>query len=247
MPAPIEPFPPSPARRTGAIVLIHGAWVGEWCWEPLLAHLRSRRVEAVSLTGHGVRAHEGGPHVTLADHIADVVALVETHDLIDATIVAHSYGGRVATPAIERLGTRVSRVIYLDAHAPLLDGAASPSGHLAAPVDGMLLPGPFPPDPAVFGDEGAAWFRDRLVPHSAVTMTDVDAELPEHVRRCYVYATGETDSPFAVYAAAARRAPDWEYHELDGDHWLMASHPEALARIILDDDHTTTESTEEPA
>lgn len=244
---PAAPFPPSPTRRSGAIVLIHGAWVGEWCWEPLLAPLSTRRVEAVSLTGHGARAHEGGPHVTLDHHVADVVALVETHDLVDVTIVAHSYGGRVATPAIARLGERVSRVIYLDAHAPLLGGAASPSAHLAEPVEGMLPPGPFPPDPAVFGDEGAAWFRARLVPQSGATMVDVDAELPEHVRRCYVFATGEPDSPFAVYAAAARRAADWEYHELDGDHWLMASHPEALARIILTDTTTIETNDREPA
>ena len=38
---------------------------------------------------------------------------------IDATLVGHSYGGRVITKAWPQVATSVRRMIYLDAHAPL--------------------------------------------------------------------------------------------------------------------------------
>ena len=71
-------------------MLVHGAWVGEWSWEPLIPRLTGRRTIAVSLTGHGTRRHHGGPHVTLQDHVDDLVAVFDTHDLMSATLVAHS-------------------------------------------------------------------------------------------------------------------------------------------------------------
>ena len=37
--------------------------------------------------------------MTLGDHVADVVAVFHEHDLVDATLVGHSYGGRVITKA----------------------------------------------------------------------------------------------------------------------------------------------------
>lgn len=237
-PAAPSPLPPPLARRARAVVLVHGAWVGEWCWAPLLPWLErsGRPVHAVSLTGHGARRHQSAPTVTLDDHVADLVGVFDAHDLVDATVVAHSYGGRVATKACQELADRVARIVYLDAHAPLLDGAAAPSTHLPAVVDGMVPVGPFPPDPAVFGPDGVTWFLERAVPQSASTLSaPFHVDLPDAIERCYVFATGVPESPFTRYAEAAAARPDWEYHELPGDHWLMASHPREIAAIALGD------------
>ena len=187
-------LPPPTERRHRAIVLVHGAWVGEWSWSPVLPLLEAsgRVVFAVSLTGHGVRRHESGPHITLEHHVADVTAVFDVHDLSDVTLVGHSYGGRVITAAYD-------------------------------------------PDPEVFGgDEGVAWFRERLVPQSFATFTaPLDGRLPTELPKTYVYATAYSPSRFAGYAAAARDDPAWEYVELNSDHWLMFSHPDDVAAIIL--------------
>ncbi len=52
-------LPPPIARRERAIVLVHGAWVGEWSFTPILPLLEAsgRPVHLVSLTGHGSRRH----------------------------------------------------------------------------------------------------------------------------------------------------------------------------------------------
>lgn len=229
-------FPPP--RRVGAIVLVHGAWVGEWSWAPIMPSLEQsgRMVQAVSLRGHGLRGSESGPHITLADHVDDVVDLVETFDLEDITLVGHSYGGRVITRAWTHLRERIGRLIYLDAHAPLGDAAIRhATGHLES-RDGMIPFARFLPDPEEFGGAQAVdWFVSRVRPQSAATLASAFAvDLPPSLDATYVAAVGEVDSPFAGYAAAAQAAQNWRFVELDASHWLMVARPAEVASIILD-------------
>jgi pimeloyl-ACP methyl ester carboxylesterase len=228
-------LPPPTERRHRAIVLVHGAWVGEWSWSRVLPLLEAsgRPVFAVSLTGHGVRRHESGPHITLDDHVADVSAVLEVHDLYDVTLVGHSYGGRVITAAYERLAERIARLVYLDAHAPLApDSGQTPERVAIAAANGGMFPFQgYDPDPAVVGGaEGVAWFLERVVPQSFATfMAPLEAQLPAELPKTYVFATGY----FSGYSAAARDDPAWDYVELDADHWLMFSRPDEVAEIIL--------------
>ena len=108
------PLPPSAATRDGAIVLVHGAWVGEWCWDPIdPLRASGRRVLAVPLTGHGSRRHQSGPHVSLAAHVDDVVGALESHDLTRVTLVGHSYGGRVITQVAARAPGRIHATVFV--------------------------------------------------------------------------------------------------------------------------------------
>jgi len=232
-------LPPDITRRQAAIVLVHGAWVGEWCWAPVLPRLEAslRPVHAVSLTGHGARRHESGPHVTLATHVADVVGLVETHDLVDVTLVGHSYGGRVITAAYPQLAARIARLVYLDAHAPLAPDTGQSAERVAeAEANGGMLPfSGYDPEPAeVGGPDGVAWFLDRVSLQSFATFTTpIGPPLPDDLAKTYVLASGYAPSRFSQYAEAARQHPSWSYSELAGSHWLMFSHPDEVADIIL--------------
>jgi pimeloyl-ACP methyl ester carboxylesterase len=233
------PLPPPIERRRRAIVLVHGAWVGEWSWSPLLPHLEGhgRSVYAVSLTGHGARSHESGPHVTLADHVADVIGVIETHGLSAVTLVGHSYGGRVITAVHRRIGDRIERLVYLDAHAPLAPDAGQSPERIAeaATGGGMLRFQGYDPDPAeIGGPDGLAWFLDRVMPQSFATFTEpLGPPLPDSVDKTYVFATGYSPTRFGVYAASAAADPAWQYQELAASHWLILTHPAELAEIIL--------------
>lgn len=233
-------FPPPEAERADAIVLVHGAWVGEWSWLPVVPALRrsSRAVHAVSLTGHGSRRHQAGPHITLADHVADVCGVVETHDLVDITLVGHSYGGRVITEASRRLAGRVKSLVFLDAHAPVAPDPGQPAERvrLAEENGGMLPFTGYDPDPSWLGDQAAVdWFLERTVDQSFACFTAPwQAELPPHPAKTYVLATGSESSRFAHYAEAVRNDDRWTCHELDGPHFLMFSHPDEVTAIILD-------------
>lgn len=101
-------------------VLVHGAWVGEWCYDPIIPLLEARghRALAVSLTGFGRKKHLHNPNISILDHIQDVVNFVESHDLDDITLVGHSYGGSVITGVWDQLRAQVSELFYLDAGTP---------------------------------------------------------------------------------------------------------------------------------
>lgn len=235
-------LPPDIASRRHAIVLVHGAWVGEWSWSALLPSLTAsgRPVHAVSLTGHGVRGHQSSPEITLADHVADVVGHVTTHDLVDITLVGHSYGGRVITAAYDALADRIERMVYVDAHAPLApDVGQGPERIAEAERNGGFLHfSGYDPDPDDIGGEaGLTWFLERVRPQSFKTfLVPMTGSLPTHLAKAYVYCSGYGPSRFAAYAANARTADDWEYHELDTDHWPMFNRVDEVARIILGPD-----------
>jgi pimeloyl-ACP methyl ester carboxylesterase len=203
-----------------------------------MAHLRrsGRPVHAVSLTGHGVRRHQAGPEITLSDHVRDVVELIEVMDLVDLTLVGHSYGGRVITRAWSEVRDRVARLVYLDAHAPV--DAHLSAAAIAAPPGrpATVACNEFEPDPAVFGGEaGVRWFTERLVEQSTATLTEsFHVELPESLDKTFVYAAGDQASRFAPYAELARTLPDWRYLELQSSHWMMLAHPAWVADVILD-------------
>lgn len=232
-------FPPCRERRVRPIVLVHGAWVGEWCWEPLIPLLEGsgRRVLTVSLTGHGLRAADAGPHINLDTHAGDVVAAFDTFDLTDATLVAHSYGGRVISKAWPAVADRVERIVYLDAHAPF---ASAVPTQVATPAEeaepAPMIPfGGFDPDPVEFGGQASVdWFFERIVDHSPATLQqDFMVDLPAELDKTYVFATGDPASRFAPYAAAAETDTSWKYHEVPGSHWVMMSNPDRIAEIIL--------------
>jgi len=191
-------------------------------------------VHVVSLTGHGARRSESGPHITLGDHVADVVAMFDEHDLVEATLVGHSYGGRVITRAWPQVATRVRRMIYLDAHAPLGPADAAGAEPYEVDDDGLIAFTEFVPSEGVVD----AAFFERLVPQSARTLAEpFRVELPASLDKTFVHASAEPSGQFQSYAEAARRDPAWRYLEVQATHWLMYTHPHEVTAIILDPDH----------
>lgn len=232
-------FPPPSDRRDRAIVLVHGAWVGEWSWLPVERLLRTSGlpVFAVSLTGHGARRHESGPHVTLSHHVDDVVGVIETQDLTNVVLVGHSYGGRVITKVWERIAERIGHLVFLDAHAPVAPSTGqTPERYAAAEANGGMLPfAGYGPDPDLVGGEaGVTWFLDRTMDQSFACLTEEwQVELPDEMAKTFVYASGNVPSRFESYAKVCEQSEHWAYHDLPGPHFLMMSHPLEVAEIIL--------------
>ncbi len=104
-----------------AYVLVGGAWLGGWCWQPVARRLRDSGHDAypVTLTGLGERAHLAGPEVDLETHITDVVNLVEFEDLHDTVLLGHSYAGLVVTG----MADRIPKLVYLET-GPIPAGTA---------------------------------------------------------------------------------------------------------------------------
>src|SRR5919206_4961978 len=108
-----------------AYVLIGGAWLGGWCWQPVARGLRDHRHDAypVTLTGLGERKQLARPEIDLETHITDVVNLIEFEDLRDVMLLGHSYAGIVVTGTADRIPERIAQLAYLDS-GPAPDGVS---------------------------------------------------------------------------------------------------------------------------
>lgn len=234
-----------------AIVLVHGAWHGAWCWRRVLPLLRSAGVEshAVTLTGVGERAHLMSPTIDLQTHIQDVVGLIEAEELQRVVLVGHSYAGMVITGVADRLqrdqpGLLV-HLVFLDAALPG-PGDSWSSHHsmetqqarIAAsqPSGGLSFP---PPDAGLFGLSGADrdWVNRRQTPQPFRLYQqplDFDAARVAAVPRTFIDCTQPALATIAPSRERVRSEPGWNVVEMATGHDPMVSEPAALSQILLD-------------
>ena len=234
-----------------ALVLIHGAWHGAWCWRRVLPGLRAagHGAHAVTLTGVGERAHLLRPDLRLRDHIADVLGLIDAEELgDDLVLVGHSYGGLVMTGVADALlarGLTPRHLVYVDAVTPH-PGESWSSQHAPETVRARLeaaaqrpdgaMP---PPDAAVFGLDGADrdWVNRRQTPQPAGVYQDrldFDAARIATLPRTFIDCTAPALPTIAVMRERVRREPGWQVVELATGHDPMISAPEALVKLLLD-------------
>jgi pimeloyl-ACP methyl ester carboxylesterase len=152
------------SKPAQTFVLVPGAWLGGWCWQPVARQLAGRGYPVLALSLPGL-SYDGSPAgLTLTDAIDHVVSEVERRDLADVVLVGHSWGGYPVTGAAHRLASRVAKVIYFSAVVPeqgksmadeneqygeIIRQAIAASPDAAIPlgldaVQGVLMPG----DPA---------------------------------------------------------------------------------------------------
>jgi pimeloyl-ACP methyl ester carboxylesterase len=215
-------------------VLVPGACHGAWCFDDLAEALRAQRhrVLAVTLTGIAERAHLLAASVNLETHIADVLAELAVHNVTDAVLVGHSYGGMVITAVADRVPQQVNSLVYLDAFVPR-DGEScwtlttddQRAWYAAVDETGYGVP-PLP------------FFDPRTTAHPLASLMQpirLTGDLSRFRSRIYVYATKWAgDSPFAATYDRVRRDPTWTTHVLDGAHNLMRDNPDDLLKILLD-------------
>ncbi|MBX3505391.1 MAG: alpha/beta hydrolase [Parvibaculum sp.] len=243
--------------RKSPIVVVHGAWHGGWCWDlvrPLL-EAEGHRVFSPTLTGCGGRAHLRHPVPGLETHIEDVLGVIESHELRNAVLVGHSYGGMVVTAVADRAKDKVSRIVYIDAAVPR-DGDDFASRIPDAPADsvermreafrGLAPDGEWIPamPPEVVGvdpanTEMADWLRRRLTPHPVRSWLEPVRFVnggTEGIAKTYVVCTAPPTAlmGYTLHAEEARKGGDWTCREIACGHDTMILKPEETARLILE-------------
>ena len=225
-------------------VLVHGAWGGSYGFRQVRRNLHraGHDVFTPSLTGIGERSHLTGPAVDLELHVTDVVNLVRYEDLDDIVLLGFSYGGMVVTGALDRLGERVRRLVYLDAFVPADGQSAADLARLPLPGDELGSPWVVAPRPRQLDDpEAQAWSEARRVDQPIRTFIQpVSLEVPLEDRGLpltYVKATADPDeapdSAFWAAAHHARTSPAWDYHEIATNHMVPMMRPDELTEVLL--------------
>jgi len=227
-------------------VLVHGAWHGGWCWRGVGARLRKggHQVHAPSLTGLGERKHLANGRVDLDTHIQDIVGLIEMEDLDKVVLVGHSYGGMVITGVADRVPTRLSRLVYLDAFVPE-DGKCTldyvvPERAARMRHEGERTGFVTPPLMSLWGlteQRHLDFVGPREVRHPYATMAQA-IRLANYAEagtlpRTFVYCSSPATGSFDQFAARYRSDPKWRFHELKTGHDAMILMPDEVTRILL--------------
>jgi pimeloyl-ACP methyl ester carboxylesterase len=242
---------PAVRSEVRSYVLVHGAWLGAWCWARVLPALRGagHLAHAVTLTGVGERAHLMSGDIRLRTHVRDVLSLIASEELGEVVLVGHSYGGMVITGVADALlkqGSAVLRhLVYVDAIVPKPGeswSSTQPPEMVAARLKaakeagGVAIP---PPDAGVFGLKGedAAWVNRRQTPQPLGVYQDplaFDAARVAKLPRTFIDCVSPALPPIAESRKRVRAEPGWQVVELATGHEPMVSMPGELAKVLLD-------------
>jgi pimeloyl-ACP methyl ester carboxylesterase len=227
-------------------VLVPGAWLGGWSWQPVARLLaeRGHRILAPTLPGLSYDGSAAG--LRLQDAVEYVVREVERRELTEVVLVGHSWGGYPVTGAAHRLAGRVAKVIYHNAVVPeqgrsMVDEneqygeiirqtvAATPDGAVPIGLDavqGGLMPG----DPAVLQEFVSA----MLLPQPGGYMLDsLDVPPVTKVGLDAAYVLSADDRALARPGAefAARLGVDPVI--VPGNHMTLLTRPDVVADALI--------------
>jgi pimeloyl-ACP methyl ester carboxylesterase len=232
------------SRKT--FVLVHGAWHGGWCWRRV-ADLLARRGHLVftpTLTGLGERSHLMSGAINLDTHIADVVNVIAWEDLRDICLVGHSYGGWPISGAAERVGDRISSIVFLDAFMPNdgeqpidLTTEQIRAGMLAAMQKGEVSRAA--PPAALFhvNEKDRAWVDSKLTPQPIgvyVQPIRLTGAREKVAKKTYIRAPRYPQPSFDKAYAAKKADPAWRTYEVPCGHDVMVDMPGRLAEILIE-------------
>ncbi|WP_399082839.1 alpha/beta fold hydrolase [Streptomyces sp. BBFR2] len=224
-------------------VMVAGAWLGAWVWDDVARLLRAAGHGAHPLTLSGLAEKRGVP-AGQQTHVRDIVDEITRRDLREVVLVGHSYSGIPVGQAAERIGGRLSRVVFVDSEVPV-DGESFVSGWWEGPErlaealaanDGWWAP-PTAADLAGQGlsDGQIARLVAGATPHPGAslsepaTLTGPLGALPATYVKCLL----DGPEPNATVAELLAHGA-WRRADLGTGHWPMVSQPEELARVLID-------------
>ena len=227
-------------------VLIPGAWLGTWSWQPVARLLTGRGYPVLALTLPGLSYNGSSARLGLADAVDYVVSEVERRDLADVVLVCHSWGGYPATGVAHRLANRVVKVIYLSAVVPargtsmadeneqygeVIRQAIAASPNATVPLDPdavkvVLMPG----DPAPL----QALVSQLLLPQPGGYMTDsLDPPPVTEIGLDAAYVLCADDIALARPGAEFAARLGLDPLLIPGNHMTMLTQPAVVADAVV--------------
>ena len=139
----------------GPMVLVHGAWLGSWCWDKVIPQLQSSGTSASApdLPGLG-KDTTTVSKVTLDSYVERVAELIPRQGP-PVVLVGHSMAGAVISTVAEKMPDRVALLICLAAY--ILTNGESIAQISESARDSLVAPNmEFAPDYSIVGIKKAA-------------------------------------------------------------------------------------------
>lgn len=214
-------------------ILVHGAWGTGAYWDPVAERLRAAgaKVEAVDLP-------LGEASITLSDQADAILAALDRHPGVVATLVAHSAGTRPATLAWDRARDRIAAAAFVEG-VPPVPGAAPVAippderslrwlaQHAPDVLESGLLPPPADLDPAY-----AAVARAHPIRPLYGAVEIANGPLPA-IPVLYVTAEDSPSPEFQKIASLVARLPNWTVRAIPGGHDVARDAPDALTDLLM--------------
>lgn len=231
-------------ENNATVVLVHGAFAESASWNGVIARLQERSVQAVAA---------GNPLRSLADdarYVRDVIASIGG----PVVLVAHSYGGMVATEAAAG-NDGVVALVYVGAFAPDHDESAFA---LSMQFPGSTLGDALIAYPVSTGGDEVAIRQDLFHqqfaadvspdvaalmaatqrPATLVALSDglpTDVPAWKTIPSWFVFGEQDLNIPAALQRFMAERAAARATHEVAGaSHALAVSSPDPVAATIFE-------------
>jgi hypothetical protein len=225
-------------------VLIHGAFLGGWCWRRVsdLLEKKGHKVFSPTLTGLGERSHLLSREVNLDTHISDIVNFIKWENLSEVCLVAHSYAGYPASGALEQIGSNVSSIVWLDAFKPesgqkVVDFTAFSKAVLAAAEKGE----PGIPAPklgsAIVNENDQPWFNSKATAQPTGTFLQpikLSGALGKVAKKTYIRIPRFPSPAYDKALAECKADKTWNTTvNATSGHAAMADAPEWLSDVLL--------------
>ena len=233
------------------ILLIPGAWMGEWIWQPTVDQLRERGLEAATLTLDGLEPEATDHHISyvpLEKHVTRVANLILEWPDRPVVLVGHSYSGMVVGQVADHLPERVRSSIHFDSFLPhdgrslIDDWGSNPEERARERADIEEGNGhPYhwaPPPPQALelepglNPQDRTYLSERFTPHPGHTVLD-----PAHMDRPITEQHGLFIASAETAIPAVLRTPEafgWDIRAMYSGHWPMLERPGDVVELITE-------------
>lgn len=234
-------------------VLVHGAFGGAWCWEPVTGPLEAagHTVEALDLPGGG-EDQTPVADVTLESCAARVCEVLARRPE-RAVLVGYSMGGAIITQAANNCPERIASMVFVAAFMPsngqsLLDLTRLPEGAGDKIQANIVIEGD--PPVAVLSDEATAaavyndctseqvaWAVGKRRPQPVApfaTPVEIDDAKLAAIPRYYVLTLRDQAMMQALQRRMIREHPCERVFELDADHAPFLSATDELVSAFVE-------------
>lgn len=236
-------------------ILVPGAWMGAWIWEPTAQNLRELGIDAEAVTLRGLepaQSESAIAAVRLDDHVQQLVEHVSALGSRPVVLVSHSYSAMPTALAADRLGGLVRGLIHVGGFLPvdgrsLLDDWGDSSGDRAQEAADITAAGHLwlPPERQMLDLEpdltpaDRDFLAERFTLHPGRTITDpaiLSAPVGEQPST-YVHLSlrGGAEDAWEHAPRVAKDASSWRRAHLRSGHWPMISVPGSTTNLIAEE------------
>jgi pimeloyl-ACP methyl ester carboxylesterase len=235
------------------MLLVHGAFGGAWCWEPVIPGLREAGHDATAIDLPGAGSDPTPLHEVTLDAYAQRICETATGGPA-VILVGQSMGGIAITQAAARCPASVAALVYVSAFIPadgqsLVDLAGLPEAAGDQVQANLVVEGdpPIARMPAEAAAqalyncataEQATWAAQRLGPQPVAAFTQpfaagTDPSDFERLPRAYVSCLQDRAIPVAMQRRMYRAAGCDPVIEIDTDHSPWLSRTAELTRALV--------------